>query len=111
MFVCVCVCVVCNYFICICLILQVTEGLLQIFVQLIEIGFDFGLAIFNWVLETREMTKISKMKHSQREWEFRLDNAKFAGNENQEKKIFNLAEMQGSMTNVRIPHRENLKNV
>lgn len=32
------------------LIFQVAEGLLQIFVQLVEIGFDLGFTIFYGVL-------------------------------------------------------------
>lgn len=32
------------------LIFQVAEGLLQIFMQLVEIGFDLGFTFFNWVL-------------------------------------------------------------
>lgn len=38
----------------VCLILQVTESLLQVLVQLVEIGLDLRLAVLHWVLRRSE---------------------------------------------------------
>lgn len=36
------------------LVFQIPEGLLQIFVQLVEIGLNFGFAVLNGVLQVQE---------------------------------------------------------
>lgn len=48
---------------CCCLILQVTETLLQILVQLVEIGLDLRLAVLHWVLELHRRQLVQDVAH------------------------------------------------